>query len=67
MVEIYNECIQDLLTSGTKQLEVRTKGKTIHLPGMTEMFVENEKDIDTILGLGDQNRSVAATKRNSTR
>ena len=67
MVEIYNECIQDLLTADTKVLEIKSKGKSIHLPGMTEMFVETEDDIDRILQLGDKNRSVASTKMNSTR
>lgn len=67
MVEIYNETIQDLLTRSVMQLEIRTQGNSIHLPGMTELPVETEEDINNIMELGQQNRTVAATKMNSTR
>ena len=67
MVEIYNETVQDLLTCNTTVLEVRAQGNKIHLPGMTEMFVENVDDIQRIMEMGIENRSTAATKMNSTR
>ena len=67
MIEIYNEMIQDLLTANGAQLDLRTQGNKIHLPGLTEMFVENEADIQHIMKLGDENRTIASTKMNSTR
>ena len=67
MVEIYNECIQDLLSSDTKALDIRAKGNKITLPGMTEMDVESLKDIEKIIKLGEKNRTTAATKMNSQR
>lgn len=67
MVEIYNETIVDLLVDDVKQLEIRTLGKKIVLPGISNMFVENVRDIKHIMELGDKNRSVASTKMNSVR
>ena len=67
MVEIYNETIQDLLTSDVKQLDIRTQGNKIHLPGLSEMFVESLEDIEQIISLGEKNRTVASTKMNSQR
>ena len=67
MVEIYNECIRDLLSSDVKTLDIRAKGNKINLPGMMEMDVESLKDIEKIIKLGEKNRSTAATKMNSQR
>ncbi|ELT88482.1 hypothetical protein CAPTEDRAFT_157378 [Capitella teleta] len=66
MVEIYNDTIQDILSHDVNQLELRSQGNKIHLPGLTEMLVENLDDINEIMDLGEQNRSVASTKMNST-
>ena len=43
------------------------QGKKLYLPGITEMFVETMDDVQTIMNVGDKNRSTAATKMNSTR
>ena len=43
------------------------QGKKMYLPGITKMFVETMDDIQTIMTVGDKNRSTAATKMNSTR
>ena len=67
MVEIYNETIQDLLTKSVNQVDIRSQGNKIVLPGITEMPVESEDDISNIMDLGQQNRTTAATKMNSTR
>ena len=67
MVEIYNETIQDLLTSDAKVLDLRAQGNKIVLPGLVEMNVDNSDDIDKVFALGDKNRHVASTKMNSTR
>ncbi|XP_052780673.1 uncharacterized protein LOC128217530 isoform X3 [Mya arenaria] len=66
LVEIYNETIQDLLTSEAKTLELRTAGNKVNIPGLTEYPIKNLKDVQTVMGLGDKNRSVASTKMNST-
>lgn len=67
MVEIYNETVQDLLTTDTKTLELHAVGNMVRIPNITEMPVENVKDIKAIMDMGDKNRSVAETKMNSTR
>ena len=66
MVEIYNETIQDLLTSDAKTLDLKAQGNKIVLPGLTEMIVDGADDIDSVFALGEKNRTVAATKMNST-
>ena len=48
-------------------LDLRMQGKKLYLPGITEMFVETMDDVQTIMNVGDKNRSTAATKMNSTR
>lgn len=68
MIEVYNEHIQDLLTQEEKgNLDVKMKGKRLFLEGVTEIEVGVEEDITRIMEMGDANRSVAATKMNSTR
>ena len=67
MLEIYNETVQDLLTTQNKSLEIRAHGKTLEIPGLTSMEVKSVEDIKSIMKLGDENRSVASTKMNSSR
>ncbi|XP_052284158.1 kinesin-like protein KIFC3 isoform X5 [Dreissena polymorpha] len=66
LVEIYNETIQDLLTSDVKTLELRTAGNKVSIPGLIEYPIKNVKDVQTVMELGDKNRHVASTKMNST-
>ncbi|XP_064632351.1 uncharacterized protein LOC135490785 isoform X2 [Lineus longissimus] len=66
MVEIYNETIQDLLSSNVQALEIRSQGKSIQIPNITEMPVNTLDDIKEIIEKGDKNRHVASTKMNST-
>ncbi|KAK2187541.1 hypothetical protein NP493_162g04037 [Ridgeia piscesae] len=65
MVEIYNETIQDLLSSSTRTLDIRTHGNRIQLPGMKHMEVRTFEDIENIFAVGGENRKTAATKMNS--
>ncbi|XP_069832273.1 uncharacterized protein [Dendropsophus ebraccatus] len=68
MLEIYNEGLWDLLSeNGNKQLEIRSQGKVVTLPGLTEMEVGNENDIKKIISFGEKNRTVASTKMNTER
>ncbi|XP_071488603.1 uncharacterized protein [Diadema antillarum] len=67
MIEVYNEQVQDLLTAESKaSLDIKMQGKRLFLQGLTEKLVATEEDITTIMEMGDSNRSVAATKMNST-
>ncbi|KAL8595184.1 hypothetical protein ACOMHN_013857 [Nucella lapillus] len=66
MVEIYNETVQDLLTTSAKTLEIHTVGNMVRIPDMTEMPVACLKDVKEVMELGDKNRTVAETKMNST-
>ena len=69
MLEVYNENLQDLLTSKeTKEnLDIKMQGKKLVVKGLTEVEVTCEDDITRVMETGDSNRSVAATKMNSTR
>ncbi|XP_053378155.1 kinesin-like protein klp-3 isoform X3 [Mercenaria mercenaria] len=66
LVEIYNETIQDLLTSDAKTLELRTAGNKVQIPGLIETEIKNLDDVRKVMAMGDKNRSVASTKMNST-
>ncbi|PAA67382.1 hypothetical protein BOX15_Mlig012450g1, partial [Macrostomum lignano] len=65
MVEIYNECIQDLLRKDVKQVDLRSTGTKVTLVDITEQPIGKEKDILDALDQGTSNRKVAATKMNS--
>ncbi|KAM5172007.1 uncharacterized protein ACMZJ9_004849 [Mantella aurantiaca] len=66
MLEIYNENICDLLSqNGNKQLEIRSQGKTVIVPGLTEIEVLTEADIKNTMVFGEKNRTVASTKMNT--
>ncbi|XP_075062073.1 uncharacterized protein LOC142150784 [Mixophyes fleayi] len=66
MLEIYNESVWDLLSqNGNKQLEIRSQGKTVTIPGLTEAEVLTEEDIKNTISFGEKNRTVASTKMNT--
>ncbi|KAI1882229.1 hypothetical protein AGOR_G00248540 [Albula goreensis] len=65
MLEIYNESINDLLTkNSTNPLEIRTQGKSVTVPGLTDVEVKTEEDILNVMELGEKNRKIASTKMN---
>ncbi|XP_038637274.1 kinesin-like protein KIFC3 [Scyliorhinus canicula] len=65
ILEIYNEAIQDLLSKQPNaELEIRSQGKTVVIPGLTEIEVETENDIRRVMQLGNKNRTVSSTKMN---
>ncbi|XP_022098806.1 kinesin-like protein KIN-14M [Acanthaster planci] len=68
MLEVYNEALQDLLceNSDKKKLDIKMQGKRLLVQDLTEIEVCEESDITRIMEMGDANRSVAATKMNST-
>ncbi|XP_029472795.1 kinesin-like protein klp-3 [Rhinatrema bivittatum] len=66
MLEIYNETIKDLLSKNPSEpLEIRTHGKSVTVPGLTEIEVSTEADIKDTITLGEKNRTVASTKMNT--
>lgn len=66
LVEIYNEHIQDLLTTDAKTLELRTAGNKVDIPGLTYLPIEGLSDVKRVMDMGDKNRTTASTKMNST-
>ncbi|XP_072026491.1 LOW QUALITY PROTEIN: uncharacterized protein [Amphiura filiformis] len=68
MLEVYNEQLQDLLTDkeSRENLDIKMQGKKLSIKGLTEVEVRTEDDITRVMDTGDANRSVAATKMNST-
>nr|XP_022302064.1 kinesin-like protein klp-3 isoform X1 [Crassostrea virginica]XP_022302065.1 kinesin-like protein klp-3 isoform X1 [Crassostrea virginica] len=66
LIEIYNETIQDLLTSDARPLELRTAGNKVSIPNLKEVEIRNLDDIKKTMAQGDKNRTVASTKMNST-
>ncbi|XP_055505974.1 uncharacterized protein LOC129706046 isoform X1 [Leucoraja erinacea] len=66
MLEIYNETILDLLSKQPHaQLQIRTHGRAIAIPGLTQIEVKTENDIKDLMQSGNRNRTVASTKMNS--
>lgn len=67
MVEIYNETLRDLLTKDTRVMELRVGGNRVSIPGLVEKQVDNMVEVQSIMEMGANNRTVGETKMNSTR
>lgn len=68
MLEIYNEHLNDLLTkSSGAALDIRVQGKTVSVPGLTQIQVQTEADILSVMETGEKNRKIASTKMNTQR
>lgn len=68
MLEIYNDSLKDLLTKGTDSaLDIRVQGKSVSVPGLTQIQVQTEADILNVMETGEKNRKIASTKMNTQR
>lgn len=68
MIEIYNETIADLLTSGKVyhgKLNIHKQGGEVYIPGLSEIEVTTMKDVESIIEAGEKNRKVANTVMNT--
>ena len=64
-IEIYNECINDLLDSTKKNLDIRENNlRDVFVNNLTEISVSNYFEIMNLLIKGEENRIVAETKLN---
>ncbi|XP_054633323.1 uncharacterized protein LOC129181759 [Dunckerocampus dactyliophorus] len=65
MLEIYNDTLNDLLakTPGAA-LDIRVQGKSVSVPGLTQVQVRTEADILSVMETGEKNRKMASTKMN---
>ncbi|XP_063053878.1 kinesin-like protein klp-3 [Engraulis encrasicolus] len=65
MLEIYNDSLNDLLSKKpNSHLDIRTQGKSITVPGLTQVEVKTEDDILHVMETGEKNRKIASTKMN---
>ncbi|TKR77759.1 hypothetical protein L596_018672 [Steinernema carpocapsae] len=66
-LEIYNEEIRDLLAKDQSQhLEIKEQhGVGVYVRGLQNVTVSNADDMDRIMQLGNNNRSVGATNMNA--
>ncbi|XP_042562767.1 kinesin-like protein klp-3 [Clupea harengus] len=65
MLEIYNDSLNDLLANNpNNHLDIRTQGKSVTVPGLTQVEVKTEDDILHIMDMGEKNRKIASTKMN---
>ncbi|XP_069018359.1 uncharacterized protein [Embiotoca jacksoni] len=65
MLEIYNDSLNDLLTkSPGALLDLRVQGKSVSVPGLTQVQVQTEADIINVIEMGEKNRKIASTKMN---
>lgn len=68
MLEIYNESLNDLLTkNASTALDIRVQGKSVSVPGLTQIRVQTEADIVNVMETGEKNRKIASTKMNTQR
>uniref|UniRef100_A0A3Q3X0I2 Kinesin-like protein n=1 Tax=Mola mola TaxID=94237 RepID=A0A3Q3X0I2_MOLML len=68
MLEIYNENLNDLLRkSSDAALDIRVQGKSVSVPGLTQIQVQTEADILSVMETGENNRKIASTKMNTQR
>ncbi|XP_072290517.1 uncharacterized protein [Eucyclogobius newberryi] len=66
MLEIYNETLNDLLSKNpSSALDLRVQGKSVSVPGLTQVQVRTETDILNAMETGEKNRKIAATKMNT--
>lgn len=70
MLEIYNECIRDLLNPASNVpggLKVRSKpGIGVYVEGLIPVAVSTYHEIESRMDEGTANRTVASTKMNAT-
>ncbi|XP_074490168.1 uncharacterized protein LOC141766895 [Sebastes fasciatus] len=65
MLEIYNDSLNDLLIkSPGAALDIRVQGKSVTVPGLTQIQVQTEADILNVMETGEKNRKIASTKMN---
>lgn len=68
--EVYNEHVRDLLTPRTNPptyLKIReSKTDGVYVQNLTDTAVKTYEDVERLMKMGDQNRTVAATKMNDT-
>ncbi|XP_029378202.1 kinesin-like protein KIN-14E [Echeneis naucrates] len=65
MLEIYNDALNDLLAkSPGAALDIRVQGKSVSVPGLTQVQVQTEADILNVMETGEKNRKIASTKMN---
>ncbi|TKS73052.1 Kinesin-like protein KIFC3 [Collichthys lucidus] len=66
MLEIYNDSLNDLLIkSPSAALDIRVQGKSVSVPGLTQIQVQTEADILNVMEIGEKNRKIASTKMNT--
>ena len=64
-LEIYNECLNDLIDSSNKNLEVReTISNGIYINRLTEKKVTSFEEVMKYMEQGDELRNIASTKLN---
>lgn len=68
--EVYNEHVRDLLTPRTnppQYLKIReSKSDGVYVQNLTDSAVKSYSDVERLMKMGDQNRTVASTKMNDT-
>lgn len=68
MLEIYNETLRDLLAKSDEALlDIRAQGRSVSVPGLSQVQVRSEADILAVMEMGEKNRTIASTKMNTQR
>ena len=66
MLEIYKETLRDLLAPEVVDLRIKEDPhRGIYVQGLTEVFVTSEEEMLEVIAIGEQMRTVSATKCNA--
>ena len=63
-MQIYNECVNDLITPANKNLDVRESIQGIYINKLTEKQVSESQEVLEYMEQGDEVRNVAETRLN---
>lgn len=64
LMEIYNENVYDLLDSTRKKLSIHHDQDGVYVDGLKQESVDSTEALERVMALGDEHRSVSATKMN---
>lgn len=68
MLEVYVESLIDLLSEERhSEVEIRTQGRSVSLPGLTEVEVKTEEDIINVMETGGKSSHLTSNERNTER
>ncbi|XP_037396321.1 kinesin-like protein KIN-14A [Pygocentrus nattereri] len=68
MLEIYVESLIDLLCENLhSEVEIRTQGRSVAVPGLTQVEVRTEEDVLNVMEMGEKHSHLTPDEANTER